>query len=114
NVDGHPLRLAGQGYDRGLGTQSRTLLAYRLSAGDRRFQATVGLDESAGPLGSVVFRVLVDGKERLVTPPMSVRDTPKAIDVDLTGAKALILMTEFGERGEIRDFADWAEARILR
>jgi hypothetical protein len=114
NVDGHPLRLAGLSYDRGLGTQSRTLLAYRLAPGDARFQAIVGLDDGAGPLGSVVFRVLVDGKERFVSPPMSVRDTPKPIDVDLTGAKALILVTEFGERGEIRDLADWIEARIVR
>ena len=45
---------------------------------------------------------------------MSVRDTPKPIDIDLTGAKVLILVTEFGERGEIRDFADWVEARIIR
>jgi hypothetical protein len=114
NVAGHPLRLAGQSYDRGLGTQSRTLLAYRLAPGDARFQALVGVDDSAGPLGSVVFRVLVDGKERFVSPPMSVRDTPKPIDVDLTGAKNLILVTEFGERGEIRDLADWVEARIIR
>jgi hypothetical protein len=114
NVDGHPLRLGGRRYDRGLGTQSRTLLAYRLTPGDAGFQALVGLDDSAGPLGSVVFRVLVDGKERFASPPMSVRDTPKAIDVDLSGAKLLILVTEFGERGEVRDFADWGEARILR
>jgi hypothetical protein len=114
NVDGHPLKLAGQGYDRGLGTQSRTLLAFRLEPGDRRFQALVGLDDSAGPMGSVVFRVLVDGKERFVSPALSVRDTPKPIDVDLTGARVLILATEFGERGEIRDFADWVEARIIR
>jgi hypothetical protein len=114
NVDGHPLMLAGQGYDRGLGTQSRTFLGFRLAPGDRRFQALVGLDDSAGPLGSVVFRVLVDNQERFVSPPLSVRDTPKPIDVDLTGAKNLILVTEFGERGEIRDFADWVEARIIR
>lgn len=113
-VDGHPLRLAGRTYDRGLGTQSRTLLAYRLKPGDRRFQALVGLDDRAGPLGSVVFRVLVDAEERFVSTPISSRDTPKSVDVDVTGAKLLILITEFGDRGEVRDFADWVEARILR
>jgi hypothetical protein len=113
-VDGHPLRLSGQTFDRGLGTQSRTLLAYRLSPGDRRFQATVGLDETAGPLGNVVFRVLVDNRERFVSPPMSARDTPKVIDIDVSGAKIIILATEFGERGGVRDIADWAEARIIR
>jgi hypothetical protein len=114
NVDGHPLRLAGQTYDRGLGTFSRTLLAYRLGPGDKRFQALVGLDDSAGPMGSVVFRVLVDGEVRFASPPMSNRDTPKAIDVDLSGATHLILVTEFGARGEIRDIANWVEARITQ
>src|SRR5262249_25500077 len=114
SVEGHPLRLGGQTYDRGLGMQSRTLVAYRLAPGDRRFQALVGLDDRAGPLGSVVFRVLVDDQERFASSPLSARDIPKMIDLDVTGAKVLILLTEFGERGEVRDFADWVEARIIR
>jgi hypothetical protein len=113
-VEGHPLRLAGQTFDRGIGTQSRTLLAYRLAPGDRRFQVLVGLDDSAGSLGSVVFRVRVDNREPFVTSPMSVRDTPRMIDLDVSGAKRIILDTDFGERGEVRDFADWVEARIIR
>ena len=64
-------------YERGLGTQSRTLLAYKLKPGDRRFQATVGVDERAGPLGSVVFRVLIDGKAVVTTPSMTARDNPQ-------------------------------------
>ena len=113
-ADGRVLKLGGQPYDRGLGTQSRTLLAYRLDPRDRRFQAAVGLDDRAGPLGSVVFRVLVDGKERAITPPMTARDAPRTLDVDLTGARVLILATEFGDRGDVQDLADWIEARIIR
>lgn len=113
-VDGHPFRLGGQFYDRGMGTQSRTFLAYRLEPADRRFQALVGLDDSAGPLGSVVFRVLVDGKERFASPPMNARDTPRSIDLDVSGAHVLILVTDFGERGGVRDLADWVEARLVR
>ena len=78
-VDGHLFSLAGQTFDRGLGTQSRTLLAYRIEPGDRRFQALVGVDERAGPSGSVVFRVLVDKEERFkTTHPLSHRDLPQA------------------------------------
>ncbi len=113
-VDGHLFQLAGQSYDRGIGTQSRTLLAYALEPGDRRFQALVGVDERAGPLGSVVFRVLVDGKERVKTPPMTNRDAPKPIDLDVTGGKFVILDTDFGDRGDVRDFGDWVEARFIR
>jgi hypothetical protein len=113
-VDGHGFQLGGHTYDRGLGTQSQTLLAYRLKPGDRRFQALVGVDDRAGPLGSVVFRVLTDRKPRVTTPPMSSRDAPLAIDIDISEAKLLILITEFGERGDVRDLADWVEARIIR
>lgn len=113
-VDGHPIRLAGQEYDRGLGTQSRTLLAYGIQPGDRRFQALIGVDERAGPLGSVVFRVFVDRQERFKSPAMTDRNPPRALDIDLEGGKILILVTEFGDRGNVRDLADWAEARIIR
>ena len=113
-VDGHLFRLGGQTYDRGLGTQSTTFLAYRVEPGDHRLQAVVGVDERAGPLGSVVFRVLVDGKERFKTPPMTDHDAPRSLDVDLAGAKYFILATEFGDRGDVRDLADWVEARVIR
>jgi hypothetical protein len=113
-VDGHYFQLAGQTFDRGIGMQSKTLVAYRLQPGDRRFQALVGVDERAGPLGSVVFRVLVDSNERFQTPPLTDHDSPKTIDVDVAGGKFVILATEFGDRGDVRDLADWVEARIIR
>jgi hypothetical protein len=113
-VDGHMFQLAGHTYDRGIGAQSRTLLAYLVEPGDRRFQAMVGVDERAGPLGSVVFAVLVDGKERFRTPPMTDREVPRTIDLDVTAAKFVILATEFGDRGDVRDLADWVEARMIR
>ncbi len=114
SVAGRSLQLGGRAYDRGIGTQSRTLLAYRLEPGARRFQALVGLDDQAGPLGNVVFKVLVDGKGRYESPPMGSGEVPRAVDVELSGAKVLILITEFGERGEVQDAGDWVEARIIR
>jgi len=115
SVEGQTMRLSGQDYDRGIGTQSRSLLAYRLEPGDRRFQALVGVDDRAGALGNVIFRVLVDNnEERYASPPMAARDAPRAIDIDISKAKVLILVTEFGDRGAVRDLADWVEARIIR
>ena len=113
-VSGEPLRLAGRAYDRGIGTQSRTLLAYKVEPGSKRFQAMVGLDDRAGPLGNVVFKVRVDDKILFESPPMTPGEAPKSVDVDVSGARFLILMTEFGERGDVQDHADWVEARIIR
>ncbi|WP_435005244.1 NPCBM/NEW2 domain-containing protein [Tundrisphaera lichenicola] len=114
NVAGESLRLGGQPFDRGLGTQSRTLLAYKIPPGSKRFQSTVGLDDRAGPLGNVVFKIRADNHEVYTSPPMSHGETPRPVDVDLTGARLLILITEFGERGDVQDHADWIEARIIR
>jgi NPCBM/NEW2 domain len=114
SVSGETLRLAGRPFDRGLGTQSRTLLAYKLEPGSRRFQALVGLDDRAGPLGNVVFKVMVDKKVSYVSPPISPGEPPLALDVDVSGANLLILITDFGERGDVQDHADWVEARIIR
>ena len=46
--------------------------------------------------------------------PMTDHDPPRPVDVDLAGAKYLILATEFGDRGDVRDLADWVEARMIR
>ncbi|MFO0909286.1 MAG: NPCBM/NEW2 domain-containing protein [Isosphaeraceae bacterium] len=114
SVDGLPIRLGGEEFDRGLGTMSRTLLAYRLAPGDLRFQAQVGVNERAGPQGNAQFRVMVDGQEKFASPKMASGDPPSTVDLDLEGAKLLILITEYGDRGGVRDLADWAEARIIR
>jgi hypothetical protein len=113
-VSGEVLRVGGRPFDRGLGTQSRTVLVYKLEPGAKRFQAQVALDDRAGPLGSVVFKVQVDRTIRYESPPMASGEPARFIDVDLAGAKALVLMTEFGERGDVQDHADWIEARIIR
>lgn len=114
SVAGPALRLGGQTFDKGLGTQSRTLLAYRLDSRAKRFQATIGLDDAAGPLGNVLFKVLVDGKVRYESPSMGAGYAPRPVDVDLEGGKVLILITEFGERGDVQDSGDWVEARIIQ
>ena len=87
-IDGHRFQLGGHAYERGLGTQSRTLLAYKLKPGDRRFQATVGVDDRAGPLGSVVFRVLVDGKPAADHAAMTAQDAPRSIDIDISAGES--------------------------
>ncbi len=113
-VDGAMMRMGGQPFDRGIGTQSQTLLAYRLNPGDRRFQASVGVDDRGGALGSVKFRVWLDRTAVVTSELMAAGDPPLQIDVELGDAKVLILETDFGARGNVRDIADWADARLIR
>jgi hypothetical protein len=112
--DGKPLRHAGRAFEHGLGTLPRTLIAYRLEPADRRFQALVGLDDSAGPRAHLVLRVLVDGQERFNSGPLTRGAAAVPVDVDVAGGRVLILATEFGEGGDVHDSAIWAEARLVR
>jgi len=107
NVQGGPLRIGPRAFDQGIGTQSRTLLAYRLDGSAKTFSAWVGLDNSAGPKGSSRAVVLLDGKPVYDSGPLKAGDLPKRVQVDLGSAKLLILATEFGEGGGIRDWVNW-------
>ena len=89
--------------------------AARLPAGCRRprFQALVGLDDSAGPLGSVVFRVLVDGRAAV---RLAADVGPRHTEIDRhrpDGGQSPDPGDRVRRTGEVRDFADWVEARII-
>ncbi len=78
-----------------------------------RFQARVGIDDSTGRRGSVRFRVLVDGREKYVSPILRGGEKPVPVEVDLTGAKRLELVVDYADRADVLDRADWLDARIV-
>ena len=129
NVLGDPLRMGGREYRKGLGVHSYSLLRYAPGGEHSRFQATIGLDDSARPfdsqspaadVGHVVFRVRVDERQ-VFEKAMSWRDAPLPVDIPISGARALELEVDFGAvEGSgpgfnfARDRANWAEARIIQ
>lgn len=112
-VTGGPLRLGGQTYTKGLGVRSRTKVTYELGSFDR-FESTVGVDESAGAAASVRFLVEVDGELAFDSDEMVVSTQPKNVDLSIKGAKQLSLIVDFESRGDAQDYADWANARLVR
>ena len=120
SVDGNPLCLRGRVYRKGLGVHSRCELTYDLGGAYRRFLSDVGIDkEEKGKDelredGNVDVKVLVDGKMLFERKGLTARDGPVPIDIDLTGAKRLTLLVDFGDKLDICDHADWAAARLIR
>jgi hypothetical protein len=118
-VDGRDLRLGGGTYDRGLGMHSAARVAYDLGGAYRRFEALVGIDDQAGDeqtgrQGGVRIRVLADGKPLGGDRDVSARTGPVAVRADLTGARELTLVVDFGDRGSVQDRVDWADARLVK
>lgn len=114
SVAGRPIRIGGEVYERGIGVHSATLLTYTLKEPFLRFAASIGIDDAVGSRGSVVFRVLADGREVFNSGPVSGRDAPKPVLVELNGAKTLQLAVDFGEDLDIGDQANWASARLIK
>jgi hypothetical protein len=91
NTLGGRLRVGGRLYEKGLGMHSTSRLAYALD----RDQADGGWQEA---YHSPVVRGFA--------PPLP-------IQVDMAGAKRLVLIVEFADRGDQLDHADWLDARLI-
>jgi hypothetical protein len=106
-------------YLKGLGMHSPSRITYELAQPYRRFDAEVAIDPDAGQRGSVDFRVFVDDgsgqwQERATSGVLRGGDAPKALSVDLAGAKRISLLVDFADRGDELDHANWLDARLVR
>jgi hypothetical protein len=122
NVTGGLLRCGGQLFLKGLGVHSAARLVYRLAplssragqqASPARFEASIGIDDSTSGGGSVVFHVLVDGRELFTSGIIRGGDAPAPISVDVTGATSLELFADYADSGDVLDHADWLDARLV-
>lgn len=114
NLRGQPLMIRGQAFSRGLGVHAYTLLAYDLSDSYERFSTTIGIDESAPELASVVFRVKLDGRVAYESPVLRRRDAPLPVNVRLAGARLLELECDPTDDLDFGDHAVWGEPVLVK
>ena len=107
------LTLGGQAFERGVGTHAPSTAYVDLNGGSARFLAVCGVDDGAGAgKGSVIFRVIADGKKVYQSPLLKAGMPPEKIDLDVRGVKSLVLKVLDGGDGSDSDHADWADARF--
>jgi hypothetical protein len=123
---GRPLRCGGRTWVKGLGVYSGTSMTWALDGRFSEFRATAGLDDGAGPLGGVVFEVLVDGAVKWssgylrgasVAEGHGKQSPADAPHLDVKGAKTLTLRVLAGDAEEpwpVADEADWLGAMLVR
>src|SRR5512138_3795939 len=107
-----PLAIAGKKFERGVGTHANSTFLLELAGGTDSFSASVGVDDAARGPGSVVFRVIADGKKRFDSGVMRTNMPAKAVNVDLRGVKLLLLQVTDAGDGIAFDHANWAEAKF--
>ena len=111
---GTPLRIGKKTYAKGMGQHAQGEIAIDLNGQYSRFRAGVGVQWQGGNTGSVIFRVVVDGKTRFQTGRMSDSDPVRQVDVPLVGARQLRLRADDAGDRIGCDMANWVEARLIR
>ena len=106
--------------DRGLATHSSSQVAFRIDGSNQKFLAEVVLasppDGADQQLGSAVCQVLVARGGKLQTVESFTLDRSanrtKLLDIDLSTAQLLVLVTEQGDFAQYGDHVLWLDARI--
>jgi len=117
-LTGRPLLIAGQHYETGVGARSNLEIEYDLRGLFNTFTALVGVDDATtNQNANIEFIVLGDGKELWRSGAMKKADAAKALQIEITGVRHLVLRVTGGAEGQgpqARILADWVNARLQR
>ncbi len=113
-VTGVPLSIAGQRFDRGVGTHTVGWLGIALHRSARDFSAQVGVDDAVGRHGHGRVRFLVRGDGRTLYDSGVVQggDPAHRISLDVGGVALLELISDAPGDNTHQGHADWCEAVI--
>ncbi len=114
SVTERPLSIAGHKFQRGVGTHAVSRLWVDLGGNAEMFLASVGVDDDAlNNPGSVVFKVVGDGKKLWESEIKRPGDAAKKVSIDIHGIKYLVLLVGDAGDGVSYDHADWADAMFV-
>ncbi|RAJ87269.1 alpha-galactosidase [Chitinophaga dinghuensis] len=109
-----PLLIAGEHFDRGVGTHAESIFRIALDGRTTAFKARVGLDDSPPEYesrqASAEFIVLGDGQILWRSGIMHAKDAAKPLAVSTKGIKSLVLYVDHTGDGTVGDRADWVDA----
>jgi hypothetical protein len=109
------ISIAGIQYHKGLGAHaySNLKLSFQKPTDFRSFEAFVGVDDEVGNNGSVLFRVIADGKSVAESAVMTGSQQPMLLKAGVDGARTIELVVTDANDGESSDHADWATAKFI-
>jgi hypothetical protein len=111
---GGPISLRGKVYAKGLGVHAISKLQYDLNRSYSRFIADIGVDDSAGDLASVEFKVYADGKLVYESGVLRRSTGTKTVDLEVLNVRRLTLEVTAADNADIQDRANWANAKLVR
>ncbi len=114
DVLGGPITVGGRTFERGVGVHSRSKLTYDLRGAYRELVTSFGIDDDSGPHADVSVVILVDGKRRFERAHVRRGPLEGPVRLDVTHAKRIELVVDFGDNGDVQDRFDWVEPALIR
>lgn len=124
NLVGEPLALRNssanpESYSKGLSLHSKTALTYTLPPGEIRLAFDVGIDPSAGAAGAAEVSVAAGGmnlwkKVISADQPLTSVELPIPNLRPGDSAKRLVILVDFGPRGDVGDHVILGNARLIQ
>ena len=108
------LRVGDTEYGQGLGSHANGSICVDLAGEYDLFEAEIGVHPEVVGKGSVVFRVLVDGREAFCSGVVRAGEPPKRVSVSVSQGAELLLIADDADDGIAYDVADWCNARLTR
>jgi hypothetical protein len=129
--DDRPIALEGRTFYKGIGVRPKTAITYAVEGGFTRFEATYGIDDEVmgagygrgGGTGSVVFSILLDGKEAWRSSRVIGGQAPGKVALPLGSAKTITLVVDLVPPADMPkgatdspelDNAVWARPLLIR
>jgi hypothetical protein len=124
SVAGGLLRENGNVYRKGLSFHSTARAVYSVPPGARVLEAELAVDESAGRLGSVIYRVFEEvAAERASSrtwrlayesPAALGGASPLSVSLTVDGVQRIALVVDATDQGDVMDRANWLNARFVK
>ncbi|MBZ0136537.1 MAG: NPCBM/NEW2 domain-containing protein [Planctomycetes bacterium] len=111
---GGAISIGGKVFAKGLGVHSLSRLTFDLNRGFKRFISVIGLDDTAGELGDVEFKIYADDKLVYESGVLRRSAGAKSIDIDVLNVSKLVLEVTAGGDDDVLDRANWANAKAVR
>ncbi|WP_372369927.1 NPCBM/NEW2 domain-containing protein [Candidatus Uabimicrobium sp. HlEnr_7] len=123
SYSGKPLQIRGQRFFKGLGVISKTEISVNLDRKFKKFRCYVGIDDEIAERykkqsnflgGSVVFRILLDGKVAYESDIVYHFSAIVPIDISIKNKSVMTLVVDFGDNAHVNDYANWGDAILVR
>lgn len=111
---GAPISIRGKTYAKGLGVHAISRLSFNLRKGYSKMVGIVGVDDSAGDLASVEFKIYGDGKLLWESGVIRRSSAEKKVDLSVLNVNELVLEVTAADNADVQDRANWANFKVVR